>query len=154
MRARYVLLFISCWSMGAKSAVPVSSYEQLIDMSCQAHDMTANVRLQLDAAKQRVDNAELDKWMPEVTVGLDVYAAKGQPTSFFAVQEGSVEDPEQPNFYSKGEAWQGKVDMNWGLYEDGKWLGESALANAEAESQLSVAESQLSTAHREALTLA
>ena len=153
MRAKNLLFIISCFSLQAYSAVPVNSFEQLIDMSCKAHDMTANVRLQLDAARQRVENAEFNKWVPEVTVGVDVYAAKGQPTSFFAVQEGTVQDPEQPNFYSKGEAWQGKVDMNWGLYEDGKWLGESALANAEAESQLSVAKSQLSTAHREALTL-
>ena len=141
MRAKYLLSFIGCFTLQAHGAVPVNSYEQLIDMSCKAHDMTANVRLQLDAAKQRVENADLNKWMPEVTVGLDVYAAKGQPTSFFAVQEGTVQDPEQPNFYSKGEAWQGKVDMNWGLYEDGKWLGESELANSEAQSQLSVAKS-------------
>lgn len=153
MKINYSIFLIWLLSFEVLSAVPVKSYEQLIDMSCKAQDMTANVRLQLDAARQRVENAELNKWMPEVTVGIDVYAAKGQPTSFFAVQEGSVVDPEQPNFYSKGEAWQGKVDMSWGLYEDGKWLGQSELANAEAESQLSVAKSQLSTAHREALTL-
>lgn len=153
MQVNKILLLLGCLCVQAQAAVPVSSYDQLIDMSCKAHDMTANMRLQLDAAQQRVENEELNMWMPDVTVGVDVYAAKGQPTSFFAVQEGSVQDPEQPNFYSKGEAWQGKVDMNWGLYEDGKWLGEAALANSEAESSLSIARSQLSTAHREALTL-
>ena len=75
MRAKNLLFIISCFSLQAYSAVPVNSFEQLIDMSCKAHDMTANVRLQLDAARQRVENAEFNKWVPEVTVGVDVYAA-------------------------------------------------------------------------------
>lgn len=153
MRIKTLSLCLSLLVTGANAAVPVNSFEHLMDISCKAHDMTANARLQMDAAEQRQANAGVNKWMPEVTLGVDVYAAKGQPTSFFAVQEGDVQDPEQPNFYSKGEAWQGKVDMNWSLYEDGKWLGESDLAEAEATSQLSVAKAQLTTAQRDALML-
>lgn len=148
------LLWLCCGaSFSTLSAVPIASYEQLMEYSCNVHEMTASAALQTAAAQLRVESADFNKWIPEITASVNVYAAKGQPTSFFAVQGGSVQDPEQPNFYQKGEAWQGQMDISWDLYEEGKWIGQSSLANSEAESALSTAEAQLTTAQREALLL-
>lgn len=133
--------------------LPVNSFDNLMAHVCVDTDIAAAAKMQVDVARQRVETSKLDTWMPAVTLGLDVYAAKGQPTSFFAVQGGEVQDPAEPNFYQQGEAWQGKVDINWALYEEGKWLGQSGLKQSESLSGFDIAKAQMITAYREALKL-
>lgn len=154
MKTRLTLLAVFLSPFWAFSqSIPVGSFENLMAHVCADSSVAAAAKMQLEVAKQRMENSGYSAWMPEVTLGLDVYAAKGQPTSFFAVQGGEVQDPAEPNFYQKGEAWQGKLDLNWALYNEGKWIGQDGLSQAESSSGFKIARSQLSTAHREALQL-
>jgi outer membrane protein TolC len=153
MKTKLVILLGFLLPTFSQADVLITNFDRLMVMVCSETDVAAAARMQIDAAQQRVDTSKLSAWMPDVTLGVDVYAAKGQPTSFFAVQDGAVQDPEEPNFYQKGEAWLGKVDMTWGLYDEGYWLGEGGLNGAETQAELNTAKAQLSAAQREAIKL-
>lgn len=154
MKLKLLALLCLTHSFSATSqSLAVGNFENLMAHVCVDPNIAAAAKMQVSVAKDRLNISEYDAWMPDVTLGVDVYSAKGQPTSFFAVQDGEVQDPAEPNFYQKGKAWQGKVDFSWGLYNEGKWVGQNGLTHSEAFSGYEIAQSQLSSARREAIEL-
>ena len=145
------LVGLTAFSVSADVVIP--SFERVSVLVCEGSDVTAAAKAQLDVAQERVATGEVAKWMPDLTVGVDVYAARGEPTSFFAIENGPVQDPPIPNVYEKGQAWLGKVDMKWGLYRDGRWLGEDGLPEYQNQSSYDVAMAQLSSAQQDAYKL-
>lgn len=153
MRFNGVVGLIGLTAFSASAEVEIPSFERVSVLVCEGGDVTAAAKAHRDVAQERVATGEVAKWMPELTVGVDVYAARGEPTSFFAIQNGPVQDPAIPNVYEKGQAWLGRVDMKWGLYQDGRWLGEDGLAEHQNQSGYEVAMAQLSAAQQDAYKL-
>jgi hypothetical protein len=60
----------------------IDDFQNLLSLVCTDSNFSAASQLQMEVAKQRMESSQTDTWMPELTVGLDVYKAEGQPTSF------------------------------------------------------------------------
>jgi outer membrane protein TolC len=131
----------------------IDDFQNLLSLVCTDSNFSAASQLQMEVAKQRMESSQTDTWMPELTVGLDVYKAEGQPTSFFAIQNGSVQDPEEPNFFQRGEGWLGKADLNWSLYEDGQWVGQDGVKQSTAMTEYQIAKAKNNNSHREAIQM-
>ena len=129
----------------------IDDFQNLLSLVCTDSNFSAASELQMKVAKQRLESSETDTWMPQLTVGLDVYKADGQPTSFFAIQ--NVPDPEEPNFTQEGEGWLGKVDLNWSLYEDGHWVGQDGIKQTTAMAEYQIAKAKNNNSHREAIQM-
>ena len=132
----------------------INNHQQLFGAICGGSAATAASELQVSAARERLDAAGVDKWLPDVDLSVEAYSADGEPTSFFALNSTPEPDAPQPDVSASGEVWEGKVNLNWALYDEGRWVGQSDLGEAQASSEFAVAQSELTRARSEALKLA
>jgi outer membrane protein TolC len=131
----------------------IDDFQNLLSLVCTDSNFSATSELQMEVAKQRMESSQTDTWMPELTVGVDVFKAEGQPTSFFAVQNGAVQDPAEPNFFQRGEGWLGKVDLNLSIYDDGQWVGQDGIKQSTAKTEYQIAKAKNNNSHREAIQM-